>query len=37
MVNGARTGESVMAANAVSFVFGIVAPLAGVGWLLTLH
>jgi hypothetical protein len=26
-----------MAANALAFVFGIVAPLAGVGWLLTLH
>jgi hypothetical protein len=29
--------ETTMAANAMSFVFGIVAPLAGVGWLLTLH
>jgi hypothetical protein len=32
-----RTRETTMAANALAFVFGIVAPLAGVGWLLTLH
>ena len=37
MVNEATTGESVMAANALAFVFGIVAPLAGVSWLLTFH
>jgi hypothetical protein len=37
MVNGAVTGEGVMAANALAFVFGIIAPLAGVSWLLTLH
>lgn len=36
MVNG-KTGRHVMAANAFAFMFGIVAPLAGVGWLLTLH
>jgi hypothetical protein len=37
MVNGPITGESAMAANALAFVFGIIAPLAGVSWLLTLH
>ncbi len=37
MVNGGPQQEAAMAANALSFVFGIVAPLAGVGWLLTLH
>jgi hypothetical protein len=37
MVNGLLTGESVMAANALAFVFGIIAPLAGVSWLLTMH
>ncbi len=29
--------ETTVAANAVAFVFGIIAPLAGVGWLLALH
>jgi hypothetical protein len=37
MVNGDETRRPLMAGNAVAFVFGIVAPLAGVGWLLTLH
>jgi hypothetical protein len=37
MVNRASTERPPMAANALSFVFGIIAPLAGVGWLLTLH
>jgi uncharacterized iron-regulated membrane protein len=36
-VEEAITGESVMAANALAFVFGIIAPLAGVSWLLVLH
>jgi hypothetical protein len=35
MVNG-TTQERGMAANAIAFVLGIVAPLAGVGWLFTL-
>jgi hypothetical protein len=37
MVNGAIKGESVMAANTLAFVLGIIAPLAGVSWLFTLH
>jgi hypothetical protein len=37
MVNGASTGRPPMAANAMAFMLGIVAPLAGVSWLLTLH
>jgi hypothetical protein len=37
MVKGGRSRRPPMATNAVAFVFGIVAPLAGVGWLLTLH
>jgi hypothetical protein len=30
----AGTGEFVMASNAIAFTFGVIAPLAGVGWLL---
>jgi hypothetical protein len=37
MVNGGPQQEATMAANLVAFVFGIIAPVAGVSWLLTLH